>query len=220
MNIPSTRYNILDLLPPGPILGVEVGTDTGINARELLLQRPDLFLWTVDPWVADKDFTEVGRATALRFYQERVGEFVLQGRTAHVRLHSLEAVDHFSGRRDYQGVHRCLSFDFIYIDADHSEDAVKKDLAAWWPLLKKSGLMAGHDFEAPGVHTPVITFARAHRLDIFVINEHGGPEDMGVDPKGLKDWTGAAPSHPGRDPGTGYDRWGGWTHMSFAFFKR
>lgn len=214
----TTRYDILDLLPPGPVVGAEIGTDTGINARELLLQRSDLFLWTVDPWVADLDFTEVGRATALKFYEERVGEFVRVGRTKHVRLDSLQAAEHFAGRMPWEGIKRCMSFDFVYIDADHREAAVRQDLRAWWPLLKAGGLMAGHDFEDPGVHTPVIQFAKAHRLDLQIINEHGGPEDMGGEPE-MMAWTGALASRPGRRPGTGYDRWGGWAHPTWYFFK-
>lgn len=38
-------------------------------------------------------------------------------------------------------------FDFIYIDADHTYEAVKKDLNCWWPKLKKGGLMGLHDYE-------------------------------------------------------------------------
>jgi hypothetical protein len=202
---PISRYNILDLFPSKkPIIGVEVGTDTGINARELLLHRPNLFLWTVDPWVADRDFTEKGRGTALHFYDERVGEFVRAGRSKHVRLTSLRAAEWFSGRASHPewGPRTPMSFDFIYIDADHSEKAVRQDLEAWWPLLLSGGLMAGHDFEAPSVHTPVIQFAKAHRLDLGIINEHGGPEDMGS------------------TPGSGYDRWGGWAHPTWFWFKQ
>jgi glycosyltransferase involved in cell wall biosynthesis len=38
-------------------------------------------------------------------------------------------------------------FDFIYIDADHTYEAVKQDLAAWWPKLKIGGLIGLHDYE-------------------------------------------------------------------------
>jgi predicted O-methyltransferase YrrM len=38
------------------------------------------------------------------------------------------------------------SVDFIYIDADHSEPGVTKDIYSWWPKLKPTGLMAGHDY--------------------------------------------------------------------------
>jgi hypothetical protein len=37
-------------------------------------------------------------------------------------------------------------FDWLYIDALHTYDAVINDLTAWWPLLKKGGLVSGDDF--------------------------------------------------------------------------
>ena len=40
------------------------------------------------------------------------------------------------------GVKACL----IYIDADHSEDAVYKDIMQYWNLLRAGGVMFGDDF--------------------------------------------------------------------------
>jgi hypothetical protein len=37
-------------------------------------------------------------------------------------------------------------FDYIYIDADHRYDAVKKDIKEWFPKLKKGGLFMGDDY--------------------------------------------------------------------------
>jgi len=47
------------------------------------------------------------------------------------------------------------SMDLIFIDADHSYDAVKKDIIAYTPKLKKNGLLAGHDIDYPGVNKAV-----------------------------------------------------------------
>jgi len=38
-------------------------------------------------------------------------------------------------------------FDMIYIDADHSYDAVKKDISLSIPKLKSDGYMCGHDYD-------------------------------------------------------------------------
>ena len=40
-------------------------------------------------------------------------------------------------------------FDFVYIDADHAYSAVKKDIELWLPLIKKDGLIGGHDYGFP-----------------------------------------------------------------------
>jgi hypothetical protein len=37
-------------------------------------------------------------------------------------------------------------FDLVFIDADHSYDAVKQDIDLWFPLVKKKGLLTGHDY--------------------------------------------------------------------------
>jgi predicted O-methyltransferase YrrM len=39
------------------------------------------------------------------------------------------------------------SLDMIYIDADHEYSAVKKDLEASYPKVKKGGWIMGHDYE-------------------------------------------------------------------------
>lgn len=38
------------------------------------------------------------------------------------------------------------SIDCIWIDALHDYDSVKKDLIAWYPKVKKGGMLGGHDF--------------------------------------------------------------------------
>lgn len=39
-------------------------------------------------------------------------------------------------------------FDIIFIDADHTYNGVKKDIQLAMPLLKRSGILVGHDCEA------------------------------------------------------------------------
>jgi len=41
-------------------------------------------------------------------------------------------------------------YDFIYIDADHSYDALISDIHAWWPKVRVGGVMAGHDYNNRG----------------------------------------------------------------------
>jgi hypothetical protein len=38
------------------------------------------------------------------------------------------------------------SLDFIYIDANHAYDYVKKDIEFWYPKLKWGGFLLGHDY--------------------------------------------------------------------------
>jgi predicted O-methyltransferase YrrM len=50
------------------------------------------------------------------------------------------------------------SLDMVFIDADHSYEAVKEDIAAWYPKVKVGGYLCGHDFIA---HNPDDTVNRA-----------------------------------------------------------
>lgn len=51
-------------------------------------------------------------------------------------------------------------FDLIFIDADHSYEAVKDDIMSWWPLVDNGGVLCGHDYDPkgeswPGVHKAI-----------------------------------------------------------------
>jgi len=37
-------------------------------------------------------------------------------------------------------------FDFVFIDADHSYQSVKKDIVSWLPKVRSGGILAGHDY--------------------------------------------------------------------------
>jgi len=38
------------------------------------------------------------------------------------------------------------SLDYVFIDADHQYESVKKDILAWLPKIKPGGIIAGHDY--------------------------------------------------------------------------
>lgn len=38
------------------------------------------------------------------------------------------------------------TFDLIFVDADHSYEAVRADIARWWPRVRDGGIMAFHDY--------------------------------------------------------------------------
>lgn len=59
--------------------------------------------------------------------------------------------------------------DYLYVDADHSYDAVRDDLRAWVPHVKPGGLILGDDYghhSFPGVKTAWDEFEQAHGLTL------------------------------------------------------
>ena len=123
---------ILDLLAdtPGPRMA-EVGVCRGDASRTLLARRRDLHLTMVDHWTEGKgNDHRIWRALAST-------EFADDRRTV---LHGASTA--MARRVDP------ASLDCVFIDADHSRDAVFDDLVHWYPAVKPGGLVAGHDWEA------------------------------------------------------------------------
>ena len=50
------------------------------------------------------------------------------------------------------------SVDMVFVDASHDYESVKADIQAWLPIIRKGGIMAGHDYceNFPGVPAAVI----------------------------------------------------------------
>ena len=68
-------------------------------------------------------------------------------------------------------------FDFIYIDASHKYDDVKKDLNDWLPKLKENGVIAGHDYielGSFGVIKAIDEFTKEHGFEMILYNDNGG----------------------------------------------
>ena len=61
------------------------------------------------------------------------------------------------------------SLDFIFIDADHGYDSVKKDIIAWVPKVKRTGLIIGHDITLPGVTQAVRELIPHHKKTVAKI---------------------------------------------------
>ena len=64
--------------------------------------------------------------------------------------------------------------DFVYVDGNHDYDFVKNDIENYYPLLKKGGVMGGHDFyngfakTHNGVINAVTQFSVSNNIQLFV----------------------------------------------------
>lgn len=56
--------------------------------------------------------------------------------------------------------------DFCFIDADHSPNAVQKDISAWWPKIRNGGIIGGHDYPSP-LQSVVNQFAKERGVDVI-----------------------------------------------------
>ena len=79
--------------------------------------------------------------------------------------------------------------DFVYIDGNHNYEFVMKDLNAYYDLVKKDGILCGHDYDIPknklsdnGVRQAVNDFFEKKGLTVHsaICTDDGRTEDWWV----------------------------------------
>lgn len=167
---PEQRANAVLSRINGTAKGVEVGVFAGDMSRALLRMNPDLHLTMVDSWEGD--------GTA---YTGDSGDWHA-GLTADTQesffLKAIERTEFARGRRSImrsRSTDAAMSlpdtFDFVFLDADHSYEGCKADIEAWLPKVKPGGWLGGHDYENPdfpkfGVTRAVNEFVEASGLEL------------------------------------------------------
>lgn len=66
------------------------------------------------------------------------------------------------------------SLDFLYVDADHAYESVKRDIELWYPKVKIGGIMGGHDYLEelePDVEKAVTEFIQKNNLNLTVVGK-------------------------------------------------
>lgn len=141
-------------------VGAEIGVYRGKHAKQLLKRHPKIKkLLLVDPYPEHFYVQEYDTAQArCEAHQKLDGNpRVIFYRTTASAFANLMEVRH-----------EHILLDFCYIDGDHSYEAVKSDIEAMWNLIKKVGIMGGHDFHHtwPGVIRAVTEFTVANKLEL------------------------------------------------------
>ena len=114
----------------------EVGVDWGVTCKRVLESCYDVIqeYWVVDPWFDDNGKYQIVVKNLLKYQQAHT-----------LRLESIEAATIFPN----------FYFDLVYIDADHSYNAVKQDINNWSRKVKQGGILAGHDYNMASVKRAV-----------------------------------------------------------------
>lgn len=138
-------------------VGCEIGVAYGLQSKYFLEHAPLLKkLYSVDPYRHfDTGYIDVMNMSQVHFdilhyrVTKRLSPF--GERSVLLRETSEQAAKRFEDE----------SLDFVYIDANHSYEAVQQDIAAWAPKVRYGGLIAGDDFNDcfPGVMRAAREFA-------------------------------------------------------------
>ena len=131
--------------------GAEIGVYAGELSELLLRGIPDLKLHLIDPYRhfpkevyddlanSDQDVQDARYEYVCKLFAKNENVEIL-------RLTSEEAAPKIPDE----------SLDFVYIDANHAYEFVKRDIELWWPKVKQHGILAGHDYTQPQVAAAVI----------------------------------------------------------------
>jgi len=173
------RETLPYLLNRTGLIGAEIGVETAAFSKYLL--ETGLFerLYSIDPWAAlipgvTQDGEQYYSENAMKTYLLAKDTLRMYGDKSRVlRTESAKAVKYFEG----------ATFDFIFLDGDHTEQGVALDLQTWWPKIKVGGMLAGHDYfdvemdcgsgiiSNFGVKTAVDRFVAENGLQLYIVEE-------------------------------------------------
>lgn len=139
----------------------------GHFSHQILSGIPDCHLTCIDPW-GEYPFshrTPQSQDSNRVATQQRLAEFVEQGR-CHIRqAYSMDVVDGYDDE----------SLDFVFIDGDHTFDAVCMDIIKWSRKVRPNGIVACHDYipmRRGGVMKAVEAYVHCHNIaPWYVIRE-------------------------------------------------
>jgi predicted O-methyltransferase YrrM len=181
VELPITRNGFAHLLADyGFKVGVEIGTDEGIYAEQLCIANPELKLYCIDPWKSYKGYDDIR--------DDLVLENNYMTTVKRLKHYNCEIIRKFSAEALYDFKEGTI--DFVYIDGNHEFDYVVEDLENWSKIVKKGGIISGHDYKYKGnkygyqsvtdaisryftdypVNTLYLT-TRMHQSTYFFINE-------------------------------------------------
>lgn len=147
----QTRRKLIARLPKRGI-GAEVGTWKGDFSAQILKQNKPKLLYLIDPWVHRDDpgyegawyGGRVGGQAEMdaihRSVLERFEKQERRGQVEVLRKGSVEAAESLADR----------PLDWVYIDGDHTYEAVKADLEAFRSIIRPGGMIAGDDYGVEG----------------------------------------------------------------------
>jgi predicted O-methyltransferase YrrM len=141
----------------GSIRVLEIGVSRGENAHYFLENCLNIVEYVgVDPYMPYFDVTHpVSKEDIEGAMADMQTNLIGFDNYRHVRATSEDAVKQFEDE----------SFDYIFIDGDHSYEAVKRDINLYFSKCKTGGVFAGHDWNLSDVQQAVNEFRTKNSIN-------------------------------------------------------
>lgn len=166
--LPRT-VQIIDLVgdTKKPLRGAEIGVYKAEMSADLLKHCPGLLLLLVDSWKPYDGGDWTGSQSQQFFdgIKQCAFENILPYRD---RCFILEQPSPAASLLFQDNL-----FDFVFIDGNHTEDAVWQDVNAWYEKVKEGGILSGHDYVRSDGKDGVERAVRRFSEEIHVSYETG-----------------------------------------------
>ena len=135
------------------LVGVEIGTNEGVNAYYILSELPIKKLFLIDPYIK---YDECGDFDVNDDWDPKLSLKKAKKRLARFG----KKIDFIKQMSENASDLIPNDVDFIYIDSNHRYDFVKRDIELYFPKVRLGGVFGGHDFNANhiGVVRAVLEF--------------------------------------------------------------
>ena len=122
-------------------VGVEIGVLKAFHSEYILDHTNVTLLIGVDPYRSTESYKKVGGELA------NDADSIVEGVYQEVLARMKRFGERFKLiRATSEEAKWSEPLDFVYIDGDHSYEAVLIDIKKWYPLLRTGGIIAGHDY--------------------------------------------------------------------------
>ena len=167
MKILNNRNEIINLIPEGAII-VEIGVFKGEYSKVIHTSVNFKHMYLVDVFEGntgsgDKDGENMCYVQLEDVYKS-LTEFYNEKNVTLIKGYSHNVIPTFQDN----------FIDFIYIDADHTYESVKRELNSVYSKVKIGGIISGHDYcsvKFPGVVRAVIEFCTEKNLQVTYITQ-------------------------------------------------
>lgn len=133
--------------------GAELGVQEGRIFLYLLDSCPNLTLHGADIW-ARKHVRLLENTDDVEEYDSINYQYYLNIKKLSEK-HGDRAITHRMFTSEAALLVEDNSLDFIFVDADHSYDGAYNDIKTWWPKVKDTGWILGHDIDMAEVRRAV-----------------------------------------------------------------